>query len=85
MLRESEGANMSVSQHIESTLLQLRHVGTFPTDYTHDDLVLYVTVLEAQAWQDRATIDELRGRIRVLEKRQPLRGRRAATHPWRDY
>jgi hypothetical protein len=54
----------------ESTLKQLRSIGTFPTDYTRDDLIRYMTVLEVQAYQDRQSIDHLKARIRELEGRQ---------------
>jgi hypothetical protein len=54
---------------IESTLQQLRWIGTFPTDCTRDDLIRYMTVLEVQAYQDRQTIDGLKARIREFEGR----------------
>jgi hypothetical protein len=58
---------MNLETRLESALQQLSRIGAFPTDYTRDDLIRYVTVLEAQAYQDRQTIDQLRARIRELE------------------
>jgi len=42
---------------------------TSPDRYTLDDLIRYVTVLEAKAYSDHETIDQLRKRPREIERK----------------
>jgi hypothetical protein len=53
-----------VQTHTTSELNRLHKLGIFPTDYARDDLIQYVTVVEAQAYMDCEHIDTMKARIR---------------------
>jgi hypothetical protein len=57
-----------VQTHTTSELSRLHKIGTYPNDYTRDDLIQYVTVVEAQAYMDGEQIDTLKARVKKLEQ-----------------
>ena len=57
-----------VQTHTTCALNWLHNLGTFPTDYTRDDLIQHVTMVEALAYMDCGHIDALNARIKEREQ-----------------
>ncbi|MCG5077534.1 hypothetical protein [Paraburkholderia tagetis] len=51
----------------ETRLKELHGIGTFPNDYTRDDLIRYVMTLEGLAYESQGVIATPKARLRELE------------------
>jgi len=59
--------NKATQSQTRGPLNHLVAIGKVPKDYSRDELIRYMTVLEAQAYDNLETIDRLTERIRELE------------------